>query len=134
MSTEHAIGVPAGAPSATSRIRELPGAARYFAFSGFWSDRKSIEFLRFECDTALSSTPIESPAIAMLLKGASFTLAIAFASAAVKPAAFTVGTATAAPGQKVFGAIDVPAGIDAATRIDVAIVRGTKPGPVLALV
>jgi uncharacterized protein len=69
-----------------------------------------------------------------MLLHAAIALAIVLASPAAKPAAFTVGTATAAPGQKVFGAIEVPAGIDAATRIDVAIVRGTKPGPVLALV
>jgi predicted deacylase len=45
-----------------------------------------------------------------------------------------VGTASAAPGQKAYGAIEVPAGVDAGTRIAVAVVRGTKPGPVLALV
>src|SRR3954468_17268523 len=47
---------------------------------------------------------------------------------------FTVGTASAAPGQKVNGFIEVPAGVDAATRIPVTIIRGTKPGPTLALV
>jgi hypothetical protein len=46
----------------------------------------------------------------------------------------SVGTATAVPGARVYGAIEVPAGADAATRIDVAVIRGTKPGPVLALV
>ena len=48
--------------------------------------------------------------------------------------AFTVGTATAQPGQKVSGAIDVPAGVDAALSIPVVVVHGAKPGPVLALV
>src|SRR2546423_15360404 len=48
--------------------------------------------------------------------------------------AFTVGTATAAPGQKVSGTIEVPAGVDAALSIPVAVVNGAKPGPVLALV
>lgn len=47
---------------------------------------------------------------------------------------FAVGSATAAPGQKAFGTIDVPAGRDAATSIPVAVFHGTKPGPVLALV
>jgi predicted deacylase len=47
---------------------------------------------------------------------------------------FTVGTATAAPGQKAFGTIEVPAGRDAAASISVAVFRGAKPGPVLALV
>ena len=47
---------------------------------------------------------------------------------------FTVGTATAGPGQKATGTLDVPAGADAATSIPVVVFRGTKPGPVLALV
>jgi len=47
---------------------------------------------------------------------------------------FTVGTASAAPGQKAFGSIEVPAGRDAAASIPVAVIRGAKPGPVLALV
>ena len=47
---------------------------------------------------------------------------------------FTVGTAAAAPGQKVSGAIEVPAGVDAATSIPVVVANGAKPGPVLALV
>ncbi|MFY9531773.1 MAG: M14 family metallopeptidase [Candidatus Acidiferrales bacterium] len=47
---------------------------------------------------------------------------------------FTVGTATAAPGQKATGFIEVPAGVDAATKIPVVVVNGAKPGPVLALV
>jgi len=48
--------------------------------------------------------------------------------------ALTVGTATAAPGQKVSGTIEVPAGVDAATSIPLVVVNGAKPGPVLALV
>ncbi|HET7873641.1 MAG TPA: M14 family metallopeptidase [Terriglobales bacterium] len=48
--------------------------------------------------------------------------------------AFTVGTASAAAGQKATGFIEVPAGSDGATSIPVAIIRGAKPGPVLALV
>src|SRR5437660_8095362 len=47
---------------------------------------------------------------------------------------FTVGTATAAAGQKATGYLEVPAGVDAATGIPVIVVRGSKPGPVLALV
>jgi len=47
---------------------------------------------------------------------------------------FTVGTANAAPGEKAFGAIEVPAGRDAAASIPVAVFRGARPGPVLALV
>ena len=47
---------------------------------------------------------------------------------------FTVGSATAARGQKVTGTIEVPAGTDAALSIPVVVVHGAKPGPVLALV
>jgi uncharacterized protein len=47
---------------------------------------------------------------------------------------FTVGTASAAPGQKTTGFLEVPAGVDPATNIPVAVVNGVKPGPVLALV
>lgn len=47
---------------------------------------------------------------------------------------FTVGTASAAPGEKATGYIDVPAGVDAATNIPVVVVHGAKPGPVLAIV
>ncbi len=49
-------------------------------------------------------------------------------------AGFTVGTATAAPGQKATGVLEVPAGADAATSIPVAVFQGTRPGPALALV
>jgi predicted deacylase len=58
-------------------------------------------------------------------------------TAAAQPggaASFTVGTATAARGQKAFGAIEVPKGVDAALTIPVAVVHGAKPGPVLAIV
>ena len=47
---------------------------------------------------------------------------------------FTVGTATASRGQKVYGAIRVPAGSDAGYDIPVALVHGARPGPVLAVV
>jgi uncharacterized protein len=55
-------------------------------------------------------------------------------SAAQPQSSFTVGTATAEAGQKVTGTIDVPAGSDAATQIPVVVIRGTNPGPTLALV
>lgn len=47
---------------------------------------------------------------------------------------FTVGTATAAPGQKATGYLEVPAGVDAGTNIPVVVVNGVKPGRILALV
>src|SRR5438105_4226129 len=59
------------------------------------------------------------------------TFAAAQTSASAK---FTVGTAAAAPDEKAFGVLDVPAGVDAGTQIPVAVIRGSKAGPVLALV
>src|SRR3989440_1820729 len=56
------------------------------------------------------------------------------AAAAQERTKFTVGTATAARGQKATGTIEVPAGSDAALSIPVAVFHGAKPGPVLALV
>jgi uncharacterized protein len=47
---------------------------------------------------------------------------------------FSVGTATAAPGQKSTGYLEVPAGVDAATNIPIIVINGEKHGPVLALV
>ena len=47
---------------------------------------------------------------------------------------YSVGTASATPGQKATGFLEVPAGADAATNIPVIVVNGAKPGPVLALV
>src|SRR6201993_3226176 len=55
-----------------------------------------------------------------------------FASAQQSP--FAVGTASATPGQKATGYLEVPAGVDAGTNIPVVVVNGAKPGPVLALV
>jgi predicted deacylase len=55
-------------------------------------------------------------------------------SALAQRASFTVGTATAAAGQKATGYLQVPAGVDAATDIPVIVVNGAKAGPVLALV
>jgi uncharacterized protein len=54
--------------------------------------------------------------------------------AGAQRASFTVGTATAAAGQKANGYIEVPAGVDAATNVPVVVVNGAKAGPVLALV
>src|SRR5271165_5494737 len=47
---------------------------------------------------------------------------------------FSVGTTSAAPGEKSNGYLEVPAGIDAATNIPVVVINGAKPGKVLALV
>jgi hypothetical protein len=60
---------------------------------------------------------------------------VCFANGALaQRASFTVGTATAAAGQKATGYLQVPAGVDSATDIPVVVVNGAKAGPVLALV
>jgi hypothetical protein len=41
---------------------------------------------------------------------------------------FSVGTATAAPGQKSTGYLEVPAGVDAPTNIPVIVINGEKRG------
>src|SRR4029079_8896717 len=62
------------------------------------------------------------------------TLLLTIVTAGQDRKTFTVGTATAARGQKVTGTIEVPPGIDAGLSIPVAVVHGAKPGRVLALV
>ena len=61
-------------------------------------------------------------------------LVLASSAAAQDRATFSVGSATAARGQKAIGVIEVPAGTDAGTSIPVAVFHGSKPGPALALV
>jgi predicted deacylase len=64
-----------------------------------------------------------------------FCLVVAlFSLPAQSQETFTVGTTAAARGQKVTGAIEVPAGVDAALSIPVVVINGARPGPVLALV
>jgi predicted deacylase len=62
------------------------------------------------------------------------TLFLASLSAAQDRNVFKVGTASATRGQKVTGTIEVPPGVDSALSIPVAVIHGSKPGPVLALV
>ncbi|MBI4419520.1 MAG: succinylglutamate desuccinylase/aspartoacylase family protein [Gemmatimonadetes bacterium] len=46
----------------------------------------------------------------------------------------TVGTASARRGQTAYGVIRVPAAADSGTNLQVAVVHGARPGPVIALV
>jgi predicted deacylase len=59
---------------------------------------------------------------------------ISAVAAGAGPDVFTVGTATAAQGREATGTINVPAGVDPALHIPVAVFHGAWPGPVLALV
>ena len=65
---------------------------------------------------------------------ASATAIAASPGGAQQNGSFTVGSATAEPGHAAYGAIAVAAGADSALSIPVAVVRGTRPGPVVAFV
>ena len=60
-------------------------------------------------------------------------LGFAFSASLVAAADVTVGTATARPGQKATGNLQIPAGSDVAVDIPVIVINGAKPGPTLAL-
>jgi predicted deacylase len=47
---------------------------------------------------------------------------------------FTVGSATAARGERGYGELAVPAGADAAASLPVAVLHGSRPGPVVAFI
>jgi predicted deacylase len=68
------------------------------------------------------------------MKSARLLLLSVAACGLASAADLTVGTATASPGHKATGFLQVPAGVDAATSIPVIVVNGAKPGPTLALV
>ena len=68
------------------------------------------------------------------LKGLLGLFLVYAAMGAAQAADFAVGTATAKPGQKATGFLQVPAGVDPATDIPVAVINGAKSGPTLALV
>src|ERR1700691_5498522 len=48
-------------------------------------------------------------------------------------AMYTVGSATAAPGEKATGVIPVPGGVDLGSNIPVIVMQGRQTGPVLAI-
>jgi uncharacterized protein len=80
------------------------------------------------------SRPMFAAAALLLVPGLNFAQQAPMQESAAPAASFTVGTASADAGQKSTGIIDVPAGADAGTQIPVIVVRGSKPGPTLALV
>jgi uncharacterized protein len=69
-------------------------------------------------------------ALVIVLAGA----ALSIVTVCAQQGNFTVGTQMAGSGHKATGFLEVPAGVDAATKIPVVVVRGTKAGPVLAIV
>jgi predicted deacylase len=58
----------------------------------------------------------------------------ALVTVAQQPAPLTIGSIVARPGQAASGFIEIPPGVDAATRIPITIVRGAQAGPTLALI
>lgn len=78
---------------------------------------------------AVYSTPMRRPH--KILKGL-WLFSLVARTAAAQSGIFTVGTATAAPGQKATGYLEVPAGADPAAHIPVIVIRGAKPGRTLA--
>lgn len=54
--------------------------------------------------------------------------------AAQQSSSFTVGSATASPGTTAYGAISIAAGPDSGLNVPVAVIRGVRPGPVVAFV
>ena len=84
--------------------------------------------------TCRSHTPGGNLELLRLITAIALAIIFTASAAAQNRRSFTVGSATAARGQKATGTIDVPAGVDAALSIPVAVFHGAKPGPVLALV
>lgn len=66
--------------------------------------------------------------------GAALAPALLFGQGTGPRPALTVGSATAEPGAVAYGSIAVPAGSDSALTIPVAVIHGSRPGPVVALV
>jgi hypothetical protein len=88
-------------------------------------------------DSSLQAAFRESEAVIMrttLLAGTLLATALTSSLEANQEPPFLVGTAKASRGQTATGSIEVPAGVDAALSIPVAVVHGAKAGPVLALV
>jgi hypothetical protein len=72
--------------------------------------------------------------ISLLPAGAVLLLASAASAQHADRSTFIVGTAHAAPGTTATGVLDIPAGVDSALTIQVAVVHGARPGPVVALI
>ncbi len=90
----------------------------------------------YEIHAPLSRTPTSTTSVIRAASCVAVGLLAGLVCLAAGPeqAAFTVGTASASRGQKATGVLAVPAGSDAGLEIPVAVVRGARPGPVLALV
>ncbi|HTS65169.1 MAG TPA: M14 family metallopeptidase [Candidatus Acidoferrales bacterium] len=59
---------------------------------------------------------------------------VCLAAGCAHAADLSIGTATARPGERARGAIQVARGVDAATDVPVIVINGARPGPTIALV
>ncbi|MDI6699437.1 MAG: M14 family metallopeptidase [Candidatus Saccharicenans sp.] len=81
----------------------------------------------------MSGKKISGPII-FLAVALSLILSFSGRSQAAAGRVFSIGQLAARPGEVVTGFLEVPAGVDPATRIPVTIINGRKPGRVLAAV
>jgi hypothetical protein len=91
-------------------------------------------FPQCACWAVYPSVPYTAPAMKLNRIVCLLSLFAFYSASVMAQNSFTVGTATAGSGQKATGNLEIAAGVDAATSIPVVVIRGTKPGPVLALV
>src|SRR6516165_8876934 len=122
------------------------GGGRFRRFSQVWTTHRPQKGRFGQFSESLSIAQIISLTVSLATLGGSMlrSLAWTFASSGVflllpllahaQALSFSIGTASAAPGQKSTGYLAVPAGGDAATNIPVIVINGEKRGPVLALV
>lgn len=61
-------------------------------------------------------------------------LAVFLTTNMLAQAPVVVGNVSVRPGEAKSGSISVPAGVDAATQIPISVIRGSRPGPTLALI
>ncbi|MBI1809282.1 MAG: succinylglutamate desuccinylase/aspartoacylase family protein [Gemmatimonadetes bacterium] len=71
--------------------------------------------------------------LSLVLAAAVFTPPVRAQGADPHPTV-TVGTATAKRGERVYGTLTIPSATDSGTTIQLAIVNGAKPGPVVAFI
>jgi predicted deacylase len=81
-----------------------------------------------------SVTPTKDSRMRRILAALSCSALLTLPLAGQQSTPFTVGSATAAPGTTAYGAIAVAAGADSALSMPVAVIRGSRPGPVVAFV
>src|SRR5689334_10095164 len=95
---------------------------------------RSAPILAQDSSAALDAVAYTARAMKFFRSVCLFSLVAICSAGMLAQSSFTVGTATAGPGQKATGTLEVPARADPAASIPIVVIRGNKPGPVLALV